>query len=118
MPRVADYSIIADNWVVEAVQNSVKFNVPETIDLKSQCILGFMIQASHTDDMTLTVRINGTQVWKWSYTGGHKHTQFFQEVIAGGIVKSGENTFSFQTSVDDHAFVQLSDIVLWWQANI
>jgi hypothetical protein len=39
-------------------------------------------------------------------------------VIEAGVVKPGTNVFSFESSSDDYKFVQLSDIVLWWQANI
>ena len=36
MARVADYSIIADAWVVEATQDTIDFEVPSTIDAGSR----------------------------------------------------------------------------------
>ena len=67
--------------------------------------------------MTLTLRLNGTKVWTWNYSDGDR-LQFFQEVIAAGVVKPGTNVFSFESSSGDFRVVQLSDIVVWWQANI
>ena len=117
MARVADYSIIADGWVVEAKQDTINFDVPSNIDAGSRCVLGFMLQVDNLDDLTLSLRLNGTKVWTWSYPEGNR-IRFFQEVISAGVVKSGANVFSFESSSGDFRFVQLSDIVVWWQANI
>jgi hypothetical protein len=117
MPRVADYSIIADGWVVEAVQDTIDFEVPSTIDPNSRTILGFMLEVDNSDDLTLTLRLNGTKVWTWNYPDGSR-IRFFQEVISAGVARPGRNVFSFDSSSGDFRFVQLSDIVLWWQANI
>jgi hypothetical protein len=119
MARVADYSIIADGWVVEAPKDTINFEVPSTIDAGSRAILGFMLDVDNLDDMTLTIRLNGTKVWTWNYSGGSSlPVRFFQEVIPAGVVKPGTNVFSFDSSSGDYRFVQLSDIVVWWQANI
>jgi hypothetical protein len=119
MARVADYSIIADGWVVEANKDTVNFEVPSNIDAGSRSILGFMLDVHNLDDMTLTIRVNGTKVWTWHYSGGSSHpVRYFQEVIPAGVVKPGMNVFSFDSSSGDVRFVQLSDIVIWWQANI
>jgi hypothetical protein len=119
MARVADYSIIADGWVVEANQDTINFDVPSTIDGGSRAILGFMLDVDNLDDLTLTLRLNGTKVWTWHYSGGSSYpVRYFQEVIPAGVVKPGKNVFSFDSSSGDVRFVQLSDIVVWWQANI
>jgi len=119
MARVADYSIVADGWVVQGVQDTVNFEVPSTIDAGSRSILGFMLEVDNLDDLTLTLRLNGTKVWTWNYSGGsHLPVRFFQEVVAAGVLKAGTNTFSFDSSTGEAHFVQLSDIVVWWQANI
>ena len=119
MPRVADYSIISDVWVVEATQDTVNFEVPSNVDAGSRSILGFMLDVDNLDDMTLTLRMNGTKVWEWSYSGGSSlPVRYFQEVISAGVVKSGTNVFSFESSSGDFRYVALSDIVVWWQANI
>ncbi len=117
MARVADYSIIADGWVVQATQDTINFQVPSNIDAGSRSILGFMLHVNNLDDLTLTLRLNGTKVWNWNYTGGNRF-QFFQEVVGAGVVKPGENVFSFESSSGDFHLVELSDIVVWWQANI
>jgi hypothetical protein len=118
MARVADYSIVTNAWVIEAAQHSINFDVPSNIDPGSRSILTFMLQVYHLDDMTLVVRINGSEVWNWTYTGDSKTVMFFQEVVAAGVVKPGTNIFSFHTTTDDATAVQFSDVVVWWQTNI
>jgi len=75
-----------------------------------------MLQVYKLDDTTLTLRINGTKVWDWTYPEGNR-SQFFQEGITAGVVKSGENVFSFDSFGGEATFIQLSDIVIWWQAK-
>lgn len=119
MARVADYSIVADGWVVEATQDTRNFEVPSTIDAGSRSILGFMLDVANQESLTLTLRMNGTKVWTWHYSGGSSHpVRFFQEVIPAGVLKPGTNVFSIDSSSSEKWFVQLSDIVVWWQANI
>lgn len=117
MPTIADYSIIADGWVVEGVQDTITFEVPPTIDPNSRTVLGFMLEVDNSDDLTLTLRMNGIKIWHWNYPDGSR-IRFFQEVIGAGVVRAGRNVFSFDSSSGDVRFVQMSDIVLWWQANI
>lgn len=119
MARVADYSIVSDAWVLEMNQDTVNFNVPSNIDAGSRSILSFMLNVGHIEDMSLTLRLNGTNVWSWNWSGSNSNRLYhFQEVIAAGVVKPGANVFSFDSSSGDARFVQLSDIVVWWQANI
>jgi len=117
MPRIANYSIVADAWVVEAVQDTINFDVPGNIETRSRSVLGFMIEVDNADDMTLTLRLNGTKVWTWTWPEGRR-IRFFQEVIEAGVLKAGTNVFSFDSSSGDFRFVQMSDIVVWWQGNI
>jgi hypothetical protein len=117
MARVADYSIIADDWVVEAQQDTIYFDVPSTIDDVSPGVLGFMLHTHNLDDMTLSLRLNGVKVWEYFFPDGDR-LQFYQEVIDPGVVVSGPNVFSFESSSGDYRLIRLSDIVLWWQANI
>ena len=44
--------------------------------------------------------------------------RYFHEVIPAGVLKGGNNTFKFKSSSDDYTYLELSDIVVWWQANI
>jgi hypothetical protein len=119
MARVADYSIIADGWVLERDKDSINFDMPSNVDSGSRCVLGFMFDAGTLDDTTVTVKLNGTQVWSWTASGSYDGPiRFFQEVIPAGVLKSGSNTFKFHSSSDDFTFLQLSDIVVWWQANV
>ena len=117
MARVADYSIIRDAWVVEFDQDTIDFEVPGNIDKGSRSILGFMVQVDNNDDLTLTLRMNGTTVWVKTFPEGDR-TMFFQEVIPAGSVIPGKNTFTFESSSSEVHVVELSDIVVWWQANI
>ncbi len=119
MARVADYSVIADNWVVEFDQDTINFGIPSTIDSESRCILGFMLKVSNLEAMTLNIRLNGHKVWTWHADGDTDlPIRFFQEVISGGIVRAGTNVFQFDSESSDFTFVKLSDIVVWWQATI
>lgn len=117
MARVADYSIIADGWVVEFNQDTINFSVPSNVDAGSRCVLGFMLHVDNLDDLFLKLRLNGTEVWNWNYSSDDR-IQFFQEVVAAGVLKPGNNVFSFDSSSGDFSLVELSDIVIWWQANI
>src|SRR4029077_5770986 len=119
MARVADYAIVSDNWVVDGTQNTIDFTVPSNIDAGSRSVIGFMLKTSHSDAMTLKRRMNGTEIWDWSSSGGSDDpARFFQEVVAAGVVRPGANVFSFDTSSGDFRFTELSDIVVWFQANI
>lgn len=119
MPRVADYTIIADGWVADSETNTVNFDVPANIDPNSRCILGFMLKVHNVNEMTLKIFINDTEVWNW-HTSGHSNLpiRFFQEVIPAGLVTPGANSFRFNVNTDDFESTMFSDIVLWWQANI
>jgi hypothetical protein len=119
MARVADYAIIADGWHVEGFDSTtMNFEVPSNIDNGSRSVLGFMMKVENFDDLTLRLKINGTQVWSWSVSGSSDYpARFFQEVVAAGVVNPGTNTFSFHSSSDDYRFTELSDIVIWFQAN-
>ncbi|HTJ30940.1 MAG TPA: hypothetical protein VL346_10580 [Acidobacteriaceae bacterium] len=118
MPRVADYAIITDAFVLEFHQHIIDFTVPANIDPGSRCVLGFMVKAEHVDDMTLTIHINDAEVVEQRFSGGFETFRFFQEVVAAGVVKPGSNQFIFHTTTTDAAAVQISDAVLWFQANI
>ena len=118
MPRVADYSIVADSWWTEGFgQDPLTFTVPDNIDAGSRTILTFMLSTANLDDMTIKIRMNGTEVWNWSYSDGDR-VGFFQEVMADGVLKPGENKMHIDSSSGNARSTNLSDIVVWWQANI
>jgi hypothetical protein len=119
MPRVADYSIVVDSWISETSVDSRKFTVPDNIHPSSRSILTFMFDADSDDGVTVNVRINGSLVWTWTATGGDSRpVRFFQEVVAAGVVKAGENVFSYNSSSSDSRTIRFSDVVLFWQASI
>jgi len=117
MAQVADFTVITDNWVLEKDQNSISFNIPSNIDTKSPAVLGFMLNVQNLDDLTLKIHLNGSEVWNWKFSDD-KRTVFFQEVIGAGVLKSGSNVFKFSSTTDDFHLVKVSDVVVWWQANI
>ena len=117
MPRVADYSVISDHWVLERDKDTITFFVPSNIDAGSRSVLTFMLHTGTYDKTTLVLRMNGTEVWTWNFPHGER-VSFFQEVIPDGVVKPGENVFSFDSSSGVARMVRLSDVVVWWQANI
>ncbi len=119
MAKVADYSIIADDWVIEVNLSTLNFDVPPNIDTGSPSILGFMVDVDNFESLILILRLNGMPVWNWTYPGNlSRQPQFFQEVIAPNLIKAGKNVFSFESVSGDFSTVKLSDIVLWWQATI
>lgn len=118
MPRVADYSVLRDAWWTEGSSpDPIKFTVPNNVDAGSRSILGFVLHTWNEDDMSLTIRVNGTPVWDWTYKDGVRFA-YFQEVLAAGLVKPGDNTLSIDSSSGDFRMVRVSDVVIWWQANI
>jgi hypothetical protein len=119
MPRIADYVIVADNWVLEKDQDTINFEVPSNIDKGSRAILGFMLEADHIGEMKLTLRLNGENVWNWTFGGAKKEpAQFFQEVAGAGVLLPGSNKFTFRSSVSESTVVRGSDVVVWFQVNI
>lgn len=118
MPRVADYSILADNWWTEGFSpDPIQFDVPDNIDPNSRSILGFVVETYNLETMVLKIRVNGTPVWEWTFPEGRR-VQYFQEVIAKGLVKPGSNNLSVDTTSSDARYSAISDVVIWWQANI
>ena len=117
MARVADYTIISDGWISEIDQDTINFSIPSTIDTESPSILGFMLHVNNVDDTVVSIHINGTKVWDWNYGGGDRF-QFFQEVITSPVLKAGQNKFKFDHSGGVGVFMQVSDVVIWWQAKI
>jgi hypothetical protein len=117
MATVADYAIVADDWNV--YDETIHFDVPDSIDSGSRCILAFMLKQANFHDMTLKVLINGTEVWNWSWTGtSDDPAHVIHEVVAAGVVHSGQNSFQFKTSSEGHSFTGLSDIVVWFKAKV
>ena len=52
----------------------------------SRSILGFMLDVKNQDDLSITLRLNGTKVWEWNYSGSSDlPVRYFQEVVANGI---------------------------------
>lgn len=107
MAVVADYSIITDAWV----RGDITFTIPENLDPGARCVLAFMIDVESGDTDDVTIRINGTSVWSWSFGSG-PDVRMYREVIAAGIVGAGSNTFAISSN---H---QVSDAVIWWQAIV
>lgn len=129
MARVADYSIITDNVMSSSGKT---FSVPDNIHGGSRSILRFKIKARGHDNsdipfgsfdgMTTKLLLNGSTVWTWSWSNDENPTRVFQEVIPAGIVRPGENSFDIQVRFNDPdgglAIIEVSDAVLWWQADI
>jgi hypothetical protein len=93
------------------------FSIPSNVDPGSRAILGFVLKGWNFDDVHLTIRLNGVKVWNWSYSEGER-VGYFQEVIGAGVVTAGENRLSIETSSGDYRSTSVSDVVIWWQANI
>jgi hypothetical protein len=117
MARIGDFSVITDSWLNTFNTNTITFGIPATIDTASATVLGFMLKTENIDDIKVTLKLNGTSIWHWNYSDG-KRVQFFQEVIGAGTVVAGNNVLTIESSSDDNHLVEVSDVVLHWQANI
>jgi len=129
MPRVADYSIISDGVMPTG---SVTFSVPGNIHSGSRSVLRFKIKARGSDrsdvpfgsfdGMTTKLLLNGSTVWTWNWSNDENPTRVFQEVVPAGIVRPGDNSFDMQVKFNDPdgglAILEVSDAVVWWQADI
>jgi len=120
MPRVADYSILIDEWWTEGFSPSpIEFTIPNNINKDSRSILGFKLRYWNEDDMTLTIKLNSVSVWHWSVPStGDTSFRFIQEVVPKGLAVPGTNRLTVHSSSDDFRSVGVSDVVLWWQADI
>lgn len=117
MPRIADFTIITDSWASEFGEDTLEFEVPDTLHTGSRSVLGFMLEFSNIEDSSITLRLNGEKIWDWNYSDGRR-VQYFQEVIAAGVLKSGRNVFHMNSNSSDARSLRISDAVIWWQASI
>ena len=120
MPRVADYSILVDEWWIEgASPDPIEFTIPKNISKDSRSILGFKFRYWNEEDMRMTMRLNSVSVWTWNVpaTGGDLVHRYIQEVVPKGLAVPGANRLIVESESDDFRFVSVSDVVLWWQAD-
>ena len=119
MARVADYLIIQDNWKSDDNKlNPVKFNVPDNVHTGSRSLLTFVHKAKIDDSTAVSVLINGTEVWKWTASGGYDApARSIQEVVEANILKPGENLLQWSTGGSNDDRNEVSDIVLWIQVE-
>lgn len=120
MPRVADYSILIDEWWTEGISPSpIEFTIPHNTNNDSRSILGFKFRYWNVDEMTITIRLNSVSVWNWTVPStGALTFRYIQEVIPKGLAVSGTNTLTVHSDSGDFRSVGVSDVVLWWQADI
>jgi hypothetical protein len=120
MPRVADYSILADNWWTEGFSpNPIEFTIPKNINKDSRSILGFKFQYWNEAQMTVTIRLNSISVWHWTVPAtGELDRRYIQEVVPKGLAVPGTNRLTVESDSGDLRYVGVSDVVLWWQADI
>jgi hypothetical protein len=114
VPRVADYTIITDSWNASF---EIEFTIPESFEPGNRCVLTFMIATRGIEDVVVRMRLNGNEVWVWDFGEDDPPPQCFQEVIKTGVVRAGKNVLSFDPLTGPTA-LKLSDVVLWWQANV
>jgi hypothetical protein len=120
MPRVADYSILVDDWWIEGVgPDPIDFTIPKNINKDSRSILGFKFQYWNAAQMTITIRLNSVSVWHWTVPATDELTRrYIQEVVPQGLAVPGTNRLTVESDTGDFRFVAVSDVVLWWQADI
>ena len=120
MARVADYSILVDTWWVEGTgPDPITFTIPKNISKDSRSILGFKLQFWNAAKMTLTMRLNSVTVWHWTVQENDDLTRrYIQEVVPKGLAVPGTNRLIVESDTGDYRYVAVSDVVLWWQADI
>jgi hypothetical protein len=120
MPRVADYSILIDEWWTEGISPSpIEFTIPDNINKDSRSILGFKFRYLTGSEMTTTVRLNSVSVWHWTVPStGTLTFRYIQEVCPKGLAVPGTNKLTVDSDSGDFRSVGISDVVLWWQADI
>jgi len=120
MPRVADYSILADEWWTEGLSpDPITFTIPDNINKDSRSILGFKFRYWNEAEMTVTIRLNSVSVWHWRVPAtGDLTNRYIQEVCDKGLAVPGTNRLTVESDSGDFRYVGVSDIVLWWQADI
>jgi hypothetical protein len=117
MPRIADYAIIADANRTWGDIEEIHFTLPDSCDLGSRSILAWMLTIKTVaDQVNLNVLVNGVQTYN-AHFGGNRYGPLF-EVVNANVLKHGDNVVNFLFTMDDATSVVISDIVLWWQANI
>ena len=120
MPTVADYSILTDNWWTEGSSpNPIEFTIPHNINKDSRCILGFMFghwkDGRHDDHNSSQLRYcMGEEI----FIERHATYRYWQEVIPKGLAVPGTNRLTIDSDSGDYRWVAVSDVVLWWQADI
>ena len=120
MPRVADYSILVDKWWTEGFSpDPIEFTIPKNINKDSRSILGFKFQYWNAATMTLTIRLNSVPVWHWTVPATDElDRRYIQEVVSEGLAVAGTNRLTVVSDTGDYRYVAVSDVVLWWQADI
>jgi hypothetical protein len=120
MPRVADYSILIDNWWTEGFSpDPISFTIPKNINKDSRSILGFKFQYLSGARVTITVRLNSVSVWHWTAPeAGEITRRYIQEVVPKGLAVPGTNRLTCESDSGDFRYVGIADVVLRWQADI
>ena len=120
MPRVAYYSILADEWWTEGFSpDPIVFTIPKNINKDSRSILGFKFQYWNESTMTVTIRLNSVSVWHWTVpASGQLDRRYIQEVVPKGLAAAGTNRLIVESDTGDYRYVAVSDVVLWWHSDI
>lgn len=122
MPTIADYSIVVDGHA-DGTKMPLTWIMPANVNTGSRAVLTFMFFTGKIGEwMKIRGVINGSEVLQ--YTFGGRFIGTIQEVIPKGLLKANsanELTFEFEwddslDSLSAHAWV--SDVVIYWQANI
>jgi hypothetical protein len=115
MPRVANYTVVADSWTAGP---RIDFDVG-AVDPDSRCVLTFMLDPDTGAEAGVEIRINGTSVWHWTFPEDPaRPARSFQEVLPSGLITPGKNRLELVPTPATTGLVLISDIVLWWQMSL
>jgi hypothetical protein len=69
--------------------------------------------------MTITIRLNSVAAWERKFSSNDSATyRYWQEVIPKRLAVPGTNRLTIDSDSGDFRWVAVSDVVLWWQADI
>ncbi len=127
--KVADYIVITDApSQIGGLGGQWRFKVPLNIDLNSYAVLYFVLREMDADDVTLNVKINGKPISTPPYLtfNGDDHPfRSMHEVFKLKDVNISldqdssppANQLEFSMNAQDHDYITVSDIVLWFQVD-
>ena len=85
-------------------------------DERSWAILAFRVNPKGTNEITLGVRINGTEVLRQIFNTNPQRS--WHEIIRPGVLRATENTLTMSAWSPASGSIDVSDVFLLYQARV